>query len=45
MESWHLTIILSAQIEPDYISEYLNFQNFLGGHAPGPLSMGSPNER
>ena len=29
MESWHLPINLSAQIAPDYISEYLNFQNFL----------------
>ena len=39
MESWHLPINLSAQIAPDYISEYLNFQNFLGGHVPGPPSM------
>ena len=29
MEFWHLPINLSAQIAPDYISEYLNFQNFL----------------
>ena len=45
MESWHLPINLSAQIAPDYISEYLNFQNFLGGHVPGPLAcraLGSP---
>ena len=39
MESWHLSINLSAQIAPDYISEYLNFQNFPGGHVPGPPSM------
>ena len=39
MESWHLPINLRAQIAPDYISEYLNFQNFPGGHAPGPPSM------
>ena len=39
MESWHLPINLSAQIAPDYISEYLNFQNFLGGHVLRPPSM------
>ena len=27
MESWHLSN-LSVQIAPDFISEYLNFQNF-----------------
>ena len=31
MESWHLPN-LSVQIAPDCISEYLNFQNFPGGH-------------
>ena len=48
MESWHLPINLSAQIASDYISEYLNFQNFLGGHVPGPLAcraLGSPYGR
>ena len=30
MDSWHLPN-LSVQIAPDCISEYLNFQNFLGG--------------
>ena len=35
MESWHLPINLSAQIAPDYISKYLNLQNFPGGHVPG----------
>ena len=37
MESWHLPN-LSVQIAPDCISEYLNFQNFPGGHAPGTPS-------
>ena len=37
MESWHLPN-LSVQIAPDCISEYLNFQNFPGGHAPRPPS-------
>ena len=36
MESWHLPN-LSVQIEPDCISEYLNFQNFPGGMPPNPL--------
>ena len=36
MESWHLPN-LSVQIAPDCISEYLNFQNFLGGMPPDPL--------
>ena len=39
MESWHLPINLSAQIAPDYISEYLNFQNFPGGPVLRPPSM------
>ena len=36
VESWHLPINLSAQIAPDYISEYryLNFQNFPGRQVP-----------
>ena len=38
MEFWHLPINLSAQIAPDYISEYLNFQNFL---EPWTLFMGT----
>ena len=29
----------SAQIAPDYISEYLNFQNFPGRHVSGPHCM------
>ena len=39
MKSWHLPIDLSAQIAPDYISEYLDFQNFPGGMSPDPLSI------
>ena len=48
MESWHLPINLSAQIAPDYISEYLNFQNFPGGHVlrpPACQTLGSPYGR
>ena len=36
MKSWHLPTNLSAQIGPDYISEYLNFQNFRGWHVAPP---------
>ena len=36
VESWHLPINLSTQIAPDYISEYLNFQNFPGRRVPRP---------
>lgn len=34
METWHLPI--NCQIVAEYISEYLNFQNFPGGYVPGP---------
>ena len=33
-ESWHLPVNLSAQIASDYISEYLTFLTFSGGHVP-----------
>ena len=38
-ESWHLPVNLSAQIAPDYISEYLTFLTFSGGMSPDPHSM------
>ena len=34
METWHLPI--NCQIVAEYMSEYLNFQNFPGGYVPGP---------
>ena len=37
MKSRHLPVNLSAQIAPDYISEYLNFHNFPEGDVARPL--------
>ena len=39
MESWHLPINLSAQIAPDYFSEYLIFTIFQEGMFPDSPSM------
>ena len=42
MKYWHLPVNSSAQVAPDYVSEYLNFHNFPEGDVARPLQHVAP---